>query len=521
MSLKAARYLRSSKDRSDISIDAQRSETDRLAERLGATVVMEWSDVVMSGQDNNRPGFLALKRALQDPDRDWSALLLLDTARLSRDHDGFEQAWIHRECRRRGIAIHYAMLPQTTGAAGALMLQTMRGVDAWHSISSKEKGLAGMRENVAKGFRAGGRAPLGFRLEHFPTGAIRDSKPVLKSRLAPAANAAAVGQYLRDRAAGMQRHLAAKRNGLAIASTSLNGIEWNALTYAGHTVWNVHNERDEGGYIGGQKRRPRDQWVVHYDTHERLISTEEAEQILARLQRPARDKLRGPSSGSLLGGLLVDNRGHKWHGYSEGGGFYRRGKSRRIAAHQVDSAIVDAVHKHLHGAGLAAALARYARQRRTADLERIRSTDARREAAIIDGRINKLTGLLLEMENPRAILDKLDELERERTRLRRQTDEIEALLREQKALANVTEADVARVLERLAADFQAVPQEALRAFLTSLIEKIELDPVSLTVRIHYRIAAANRGLVASPRQHDPIPGAESILRAVMALKIAA
>ena len=33
------------------------------------------------------------------------------------------------------------------------------------------------------------------------------------------------------------------------------GLEWNALTYAGHTVWNVHNETRGSGYKGGTKRR--------------------------------------------------------------------------------------------------------------------------------------------------------------------------------------------------------------------------------------------------------------------------
>lgn len=34
-------------------------------------------------------------------------------------------------------------------------------------------------------------------------------------------------------------------------------MEWNALTYAGHTVWNVRNEVGSDGYKGGVKRRPR------------------------------------------------------------------------------------------------------------------------------------------------------------------------------------------------------------------------------------------------------------------------
>jgi len=45
--------------------------------------------------------------------------------------------------------------------------------------------------------------------------------------------------------------------GLDLADTSLIGIEWNALTYSGATVWNVTAERIGGRYKGGSKRRPR------------------------------------------------------------------------------------------------------------------------------------------------------------------------------------------------------------------------------------------------------------------------
>ena len=66
--------------------------------------------------------------------------------------------------------------------------------------------------------------------------------------------------------------------------TSLNGTEWNALTYAGHTVWNVHNEQTSDGYKDGEKRRPRDQWVIQRDTHPPIVSDAVAEALLVQLE---------------------------------------------------------------------------------------------------------------------------------------------------------------------------------------------------------------------------------------------
>jgi len=73
--MQAALYLRSSKDRSDVSIDAQRRELIALAKDKGLSVVVEFSDAVESGKDDNRPGFQSLLSALKHRERTWSHLL--------------------------------------------------------------------------------------------------------------------------------------------------------------------------------------------------------------------------------------------------------------------------------------------------------------------------------------------------------------------------------------------------------------------------------------------------------------
>jgi hypothetical protein len=95
-------------------------------------------------------------------------------------------------------------------------------------------------------------------------------------------------------------------------------MEWNALTYAGHTVWNVHAERDGGGYVGGSKRRPRHEWKICRDTHEALISEEQAEGLIETLENSKVGKAvsRAKAAGSpyLLTPLLETPEGRKWQG---------------------------------------------------------------------------------------------------------------------------------------------------------------------------------------------------------------
>src|SRR5262249_48344522 len=144
-----------------------------------------------------------------------------------------------------GCRIEYSKMPSSGNAAMDMMVEAIaRAWDQYHSMISKEKGLQGMRTNVQLGHRAGGRAPLGYRLEHTATGAIRAGKPVLKSRLIPDATwGPRVKRYLAMRAEGRARHEAAKATGLHVKNvTTLIGMERNALVYAGITVWNRHAE---------------------------------------------------------------------------------------------------------------------------------------------------------------------------------------------------------------------------------------------------------------------------------------
>jgi hypothetical protein len=67
-----------------------------------------------------------------------------------------------RDAERAGVQA--TSIPDDDPITGMLLKNIMRGIDQWHSLTSKRKGLAGMAENVRQGWRAGGRAPRGYRL---------------------------------------------------------------------------------------------------------------------------------------------------------------------------------------------------------------------------------------------------------------------------------------------------------------------------------------------------------------------
>ena len=215
----AAVYLRSSKDRHDVSIASQERELQKLAKSKDLQIVREYVDVVESAKNEFRPAFQELMRDVRSPARGWDTLLTLDTSRLSRRR--YVSLGFKHDAKNNGVQIHYATMPEVDPITNVLLESVMEALDEYHSLVSREKGLAGMAENVRQGFRAGGRAPRGYELEHIETGAVRDGQPVTKSKLRPSDDARWVGTYLRRRATGEPRAHVRRDMGLTISVSTL------------------------------------------------------------------------------------------------------------------------------------------------------------------------------------------------------------------------------------------------------------------------------------------------------------
>jgi DNA invertase Pin-like site-specific DNA recombinase len=510
---RAALYLRSSKDRADVSISAQRRELTALAAARDLTVVAEYSDTVESAKDENRPGFQRLLADLKSPERAWVYLLMVDTSRLSRRRY-LAQVFKH-EARKRGVTIVWAHVPDVDPITAVIVDAVLEAFDEVHSLMSREKGLAGMRENVLRGYRAGGRAPLGYRLEHIPTGATREGVAVTKSRLVLAEQAPALATYLSLRASGLARSRALEEAGLRAPKTTLIGIERNALTYAGHTVWNVHADFERGaGYRGGSKYRSRDEWVIQRETHPALITEAQAELILAALEQ--RRKPRRRSASHVLTGVLVAPTGERWEG---SGAHYRlrsgQQRGRYVGAAALEAGVVGQMAADMSGRAFAQALVKHARSQAAAGNDApLRQAQGREDA--IARRISKTMALASDLADPGPALREVDRLEAER---KVAAADIAALKRERAAaaaMAGINEESVSELLADMANRLATVDRERIKDVIGQLVDRITLDPATLECQIHYRIAASRRDKVASPRVGDLTP----TLRAVSTARVA-
>lgn len=473
---KAALYLRSSKDRSDVSIDAQRRDLEALARSRGLTIAREYADVVQSAKTANRPGFQQLLLDMRRPDRGWSFLLTVDTSRLSRRRY-WAQAFKH-EAEKRGITIVYSKVPDVDPITQVILESVLEAMDEVHSLMSREKGLAGMAENVRQGWRAGGRAPTGYRLVRVETSTIRDGKPVMKSRLEPDGRAPAVQKYLKARAAGRPRSAVAHILGLS--GSTLVCLEWQALTYAGYTVWNVHAEAGSG-----RKRRPREEWIVSPEpTHEPLITREEAEALLDRLGRSPFGRRvsdgKRAASAPLLTGYLKTSDGRKWTADRR---YYRLANEKYVPQADLDAQVLAAIRAHLRTPESIRGLIREAAQESGLDLKPLKA-----QIAGLDRQIRKTIDLAASLDDPAPVARRVNELEAERRALADELAEVEAEIAARKSVAAIGPGEIQ------AAVLDAEP----RSLLAAVVEHIVLDP-DMGGRIVYRLSVASpRGVEGSP-----------------------
>jgi len=496
-------YLRSSKDRSDVSIDAQRRQLAELAIARDVLIIKEFADAVESGKDDDRPSFQAMLREMRNPKRGWNTVLVLDTSRIARRRH-ISIIFEEHECKRNGIKVIYKSLPESDPITEMLLKSILQAMDEWHSLTSKAKGLSGMAENVKQGFRAGGSAPKGYKLESSNTGAIREGIAVTKTKLAPNDDAILVRGYMQQRAKGAPRAASLAYVKQDWPVTTLLSMERNALTYAGHTVWNRHAEKAEGGgYVGGQKYRDQKEWVIQRNTHEPLISEEEAHAILKQVEERKVTRARQAINVYLLAGLLKSPDGLMWHG--SGDGFYRLGKGKRVLAKNVETAVLDCIKNDISSDLFASAvLKHYQAMAKPANKDKTLSKLTSRINEL-DRQAHSLAELLTQTTAHATLMRSIEKIENERDDLKKQVEEFRESESNSKTLRDLKLSDIKSMLRIITDQLSGDDTPLLKEAIASIVELITLDESTMQATVTYKIANVTGDKLASPRGSEFIP----------------
>ena len=258
------------------------------------------------------------------------------------------------------------------------------------------------------------------------------------------------------------------------------GLEWNALTYAGHTVWNVHNETRGSGYKGGTKRRPREDWVIREKPHEALITSEEAKFIPARQGAQASVELSPDGALEYTARrIMVRERSRRllpaWHG--------RKAKPQSRPNSARRSRVGSGDERSAHSDDPVKSL---------------------RKELNVESRIGKMMMLAADMDDQAPALREVEALERYRNTLAAEVSRHEQEYTAASPLDNITEAHVKTLLGGITENIDAMNQATLKDFLSNLIDRVTLNPVSHECQVNYRISMDLRNKVASPRSCVPI-----------------
>jgi uncharacterized protein YqgV (UPF0045/DUF77 family) len=82
--------------------------------------------------------------------------------------------------RKQGIDVIFANMPNTGTYLDPAFEAIFQAFDYIHSQQSKAKGVASMKQNIRIGYRAGGQAPYGYKLEKVEFGTHRSGEGTSK-----------------------------------------------------------------------------------------------------------------------------------------------------------------------------------------------------------------------------------------------------------------------------------------------------------------------------------------------------
>ncbi|PBB65963.1 recombinase family protein [Mesorhizobium sp. WSM4312] len=164
--VRAAQYLRMSKDHQTHSIDNQKDAIRDYADVMGYEIVATYEDAGRSGL--NLGGRLGLQRLLADVESgraDFETIVVYDVSRWGRFQNIDESASYEYRCHMAGVRIEFcAEQFMNDGSVGSDVLKAIkRSMAAEHSRMLSQKVFIGQARLIRMGFRQGGKPGLGLR----------------------------------------------------------------------------------------------------------------------------------------------------------------------------------------------------------------------------------------------------------------------------------------------------------------------------------------------------------------------
>jgi site-specific DNA recombinase len=522
-------YVRSSKDRHDVSCEAQKNDLTEYAEKQGYTNIYTFEDKALSSTRDPRPQYDKMISAATSSSPPFKKIICTDTSRLGRDNIE-KTILIHRLRKKHGIEVVFKNMPNTGSYMDEVMEQIISSFDQMYSHQCRVKGVAGMKQNIKNGYRAGGRAPYGYKLKEVVIGKHRDGKTMTKTQLMPDPETAPyVKEYFTRRARHEPRKAILEdfhNKGVPTPSSSTQwavstakSMEDNIETYLGHTVFNKHNERlkksgKPDGYKGGKKWRPREEWVMTENTHEPLITKQDAEIIISNKEKGLRDRPYNKKTYPLTGVLKCNICNSNFTGDS---GYYRCNSKHKIGCRCSNGGISQGKIESALSSLLSDVVLDFDNLKKI--ITKIKERCQPDDTSIVSdlkkqfqkNAIQRTKLIKLHM----ADLIDPDELKAELMALKEQKTKITSTIKEVSTTnqdVNITSEDIKKTIENLSKEIKHASPEILRMVFNNLFQEIKISPKNKKSKHPQSRIIELKGIsipftgvkVASPRGFEPL-----------------
>lgn len=291
--VRAAQYVRMSKDNQKYSIANQTDAIAAYAQRRNLTIVRTYSDEGLSGLGISwRRGLKSLIADVESGRADYDCILVYDVTRWGRFQNVDESAYYEFICERAGITVHYCEDEfENDGSLASIILKTNKRVGAADfSRQLSKRVFFGQSRITRMGFWRGGMPAYGLRrqlldeggavrtqlefgqrkylqtdrvkLVHGPESEVETVKRIFTSFVSE-------GKYFGE--------IAAELNAEQIRTT--RGLHWSGITigkvlanevYAGNLIFN------RSSYKLKRKRvdNPRDMWIRYDEAFPPVVAPE-------------------------------------------------------------------------------------------------------------------------------------------------------------------------------------------------------------------------------------------------------
>jgi hypothetical protein len=236
--------------------------------------------------------------------------------------------------------------------------------------------------------------------------------------------------------------------------------------------------------------------VVQKNTHEALITEEQAEAILAGLN--TKSAKRATPATYLLTGVLETADGQAWHGDGTGV-YYRLSKGKKVRCDELDNLVLKKISNDLSSPAFISRVTKAVKATLKPGAPENNEKTIRAEFQSITKKIDSLAAMLVETSAPAAILRQIEKYEIERSTLEARLENIEHQAAQAKVINLLTEKDVRNAIEHNIESMETLNREDLKELLRKLVEAVTLDPINLTCSINYRISIDRGVKLASPR----------------------